>query len=73
MSEAKYIIETYTDKYHTLYQAIQINLDFDKESDGKHSQSVRSGINPNLTELVSIKYYDKDMKLLKCELGSDKE
>lgn len=73
MEKAKYLIETYTDEYHSLYQAIQINLDFDKESEGKHSQSVRHGINPNLTKLVSRKYYDKNMKLLKCELGSDEE
>lgn len=73
MSKTKYLIETYTDAYRTLFQAIQIDLELDKESNGKHSLNVRASINPNLTILVSKKYYDKDMKLLKCELGSDKE
>ena len=73
MSKEKYLIETYTDEYKTLYQAIQIDLELDKKSNGNHSLCVRESINPNLTILVSKKYYDKNMKLLKCELGSDKE
>lgn len=69
----RYIIETYTDEYRTLYQAIQIDVDLDKESNGLHSKSVRAMINPNLTILLNRKYYTDDYKLVKKEIiGNDK-
>lgn len=69
----RYIIETYTDEYRTLYQAIQIDVDLDKESNGLYSKSVRAMINPNLTILLNRKYYTDDYKLVKKEIiGDDK-
>ncbi len=60
----KYLIEKYTDKYRSLYQAIMIDLDLDKESNGNESRFVRSKINPNLTILLEEEYRNKDMELI---------
>lgn len=59
--KAKWLIETYTDKYRSLYQAIMIDL----EQDGREQNFQRSRINPNLTILLRKEYYSKDMELLK--------
>ena len=45
----RYIEEIYTDEYRTLYQAIQIDVDYDKKSNGLNSKSIRAMINPSLT------------------------
>ena len=58
--KAKWLIETYTDKYRSLYQAIMIDL----EQDGREQNFQRSRINPNLTILLREEYYSKDMELL---------
>lgn len=63
----RYIEEIYTDKYRTLYQAIMIDLDKDKATNGKESFCARQLINPNLTTLLYKEYYDKNMKLLERE------
>ncbi|MBR2248693.1 MAG: hypothetical protein IJ880_17055 [Bacilli bacterium] len=67
MNKPKFLIEKYTDKYRSLYQAIMIDLDRDKETDGKESYCARYNINPNLTILLEKEYFDKDMELLKRE------
>lgn len=67
----KYIEEIYTDKYRTLYQAILIDVDLDKKSNGLHSKDVRSMINPNLT-ILKRRYLTDNYKLVKEEIiGSD--
>lgn len=68
MKQAKWLIEKYTDKYRTLYQAIMIDLVKDKESNGKESYYAHQEINPNLTILLSKEYYDCKMKLIKKEV-----
>lgn len=68
----RYIEEIYTDKYRTLYQAILIDVDLDKESNGLYSKSVREMINPNLT-ILKRRYLTDTYKLVKEEIiGSDK-
>ena len=72
-NKIKYIEEIYTDKYRTLYQAILIDVDLDKKSNGLHSKSVRTEINPNLTILLKRRYLTDTYKLVKEEIiGSDK-
>ena len=67
----KYIEEIYTDKYRTLYQAILIDVDLDKKSNGLHSKSIRAMINPNLT-IFKRRYLTDTYKLVKEEIiGSD--
>ena len=71
-NKIKYIEEIYTDKYRTLYQAILIDVYLDKESNGLHSKSVRTEINPNLT-ILKRRYLTDTYKLVKEEIiGSDK-
>lgn len=71
-NKIKYIEEIYTDKYKTLYQAILIDVDLDKKSNGLHSKDIRSTINPNLT-IFKIRYLTDTYKLVKEEkIGSDK-
>lgn len=71
-NKIKYIEEIYTDKYRTLYQAILIDVDLDKKSNGLHSKSVRTEINPNLT-IFKRRYLTDTYKLVKEEIiGSDK-
>lgn len=70
----RYIEEIYTDKYRTLYQAILIDIDLDKESNGLHSKNVRTMINPNLTILLKRRYLTDNYKLVKEEIiGDDKQ
>lgn len=69
----RYIEEIYTDEYRSLYQAILIDVDLDKESNGLHSKSARAIINPNLTILLKRKYLTDNYKLVKEEIiGDDK-
>ena len=71
-NKIKYIEEIYTDKYRTLYQAILIDVDLDKKSNGLHSKSVRKEINHNLT-ILKRRYLTDNYKLVKEEkIGSDK-
>ena len=71
-NKIKYIEEIYTDKYRTLYQAILIDVDLNKKSNGLHSKSVRTEINPNLT-LLKRRYLTDTYKLVKEEIiGSGK-
>ena len=44
----RYRIETYRDKYNTLSQSIIIDLEEEKETDGKSTMFLRERINPNL-------------------------
>lgn len=63
--KTRYIIEIYTDEYRTLYQAIQIDVDLDRESNGLHSKNVRATINPNLTILLKRRYLTNNYELVK--------
>ena len=65
-NKIKYIEEIYTDKYRTLYQAILIDVYLDKKSNGLHSKSVRTEINPNLT-ILKRRYLTDTYKLVKEE------
>lgn len=70
-NKIKYIEEIYTDKYRTLYQAILIEVDLDKKSNGLHSKNIRAMINPNLT-IFKRRYLTDTYKLVKEEIiGSD--
>lgn len=62
----RYIEETYTDKYKSLYQVIQIDVDYDK-----NSKSVRAMINPNLTILLKRRYLTDMNELVKEEIIGD--
>ena len=44
----RYRVEYYKDDYDSLHQAIQIDLEEEKESGGKSTSFYRSQINPNL-------------------------
>ena len=65
----RYRVEYYRDDYNTLHQAIQIDLEEEKQSDGKTTRFYRSKINPNLThfyrEIILNQYYQilKDEKI----------
>lgn len=65
--KAKWLIEKYTDEYHSLYQSIMIDLDANVQSNGKEIIFARSHINPNLTILCEVMYEDKNHKCLKIE------
>ena len=69
----RYIEEIYTDEYKTLYQAIQIDIDYDKKSNGLLSKSVRAMINPNLTILLKRRYLTDTYKLVKEEIIGGKD
>lgn len=62
----RYIEEAYTDKYKFLYQVIQIDVDYDK-----NSKSVRVMINPNLTILLKRRYLTDMYELVKEEIIGD--
>ena len=69
----RYIEEIYTDEYRTLYQAIQIDVDYDKKSNGMYSRELRKSINPNLTILLKRRYLTDIYELIKEEIiGDDK-
>lgn len=65
--KVRYIEEIYTDEYRTLYQAIQINVDYDKKSNGMYSKELRKSVNPNLTILLKRRYLTDTYKLVKEE------
>lgn len=64
----RYIEEIYTDKFRTLFQAILIDVDLDKKSNGLHSKSVKAIINPNLTILLKRRYLTVAYELVKEEI-----
>lgn len=66
--KVRYIEEIYTDKFRTLFQAILIDVDLDKESNGRHSKEIRASVNPNLTILLKRRYLDKNCKIIKREI-----
>lgn len=69
----RYIEEIYTDEYRTLYQAILIDVDYDKKSKGLYSKNVRTMVNPNLTILLKRRYLTDVYELVKEEIiGDDK-
>lgn len=69
----RYIEEIYTDEYRSLYQAIRIDVDYDKKSKGMYSKEVRKLVNPNLTILLKRRYLTDNYKLVKEEIiGDDK-
>lgn len=68
----RYIEEIYTDKYRSLYQAIQIDVDYDKESNGMLSKELRASVNPNLTILLKRRYLTNVYELVKEEIIGDK-
>lgn len=70
--KVRYIEEIYTDEYRTLYQAIQIDVDYDKKSNGMYSKELRKSVNPNLTILLKRRYLTDNFKLVKEEImGGD--
>ena len=69
--KVRYIEEIYTDEYRTLYQAIQINVDYDKKSNGMYSKELRKSVNPNLTILLERRYLTDTYKLVKEEIIGD--
>lgn len=64
MNKSKYLIEYYRDEYNTLHQAIMIDLDMNKQSNGEELRFMREKINPNLTVLYETHHEDKNHKLL---------
>ena len=64
MKKAKYLIEKYRDEYYSLQQAIMIDLDENKQSNGEALRFARSQINPNLTILFETEHWDKNRKVL---------
>lgn len=69
----RYIEEIYTDKYKSLYQAIRIDVDYDKKSKGMYSKELRKSVNPNLTILLKRRYLTDVYDLVKEEIiGDDK-
>ena len=69
----RHIEEIYTDEYRTLYQAIRIDVDYDKKSNGMYSKELRKSVNPNLTILLKRRYLTDIYELIKEEIiGDDK-
>lgn len=66
-NKIRYIHEVYTDEFRTLYQAIEIDVKLDKESEGRHSKNLRRLVNPNLQILLRKYYLTDDYKLIKRE------
>ena len=62
----RYRIETYRDKYKTLSQSIVIDLEEEKESEGKSTIFLRGKINHNL-ELYEEIIENKDHQVLSVE------
>ena len=61
----RYIEEIYTDTYKSLYQAIRIDVDYDKKSKGMYSKYLRKSVNPNLTILLKRRYLTDVYELVK--------
>lgn len=69
----RYIEEIYTNTYKSLYQAIRIDVDYDKKSKGMYSKELRKSVNPNLTILLKRRYLTDVYELVKEEIiGDDK-
>ena len=66
--KVRYIHELYTDKFKSLFQAIEIDVELDKESNGTHSKNIRKQINPNLTVLLRKDYLTYDYEMVKEEI-----
>jgi hypothetical protein len=66
MEKASYLKEIYTDDYNTLQQAIIIDIELDRRTNGYHSREERSRINPNL-HLSKIIYLNNKMEVIKNE------
>ena len=70
----RHIEEIYTDEYRTLYQAIRIDVDYDKKSNGMYSKELRKSVNPNLTILLKRRYLTDIYELIKEEIiGGNKD
>ena len=68
MKKARYIIEKYCDKYHSLFQAIKIDLFKNEQSNGEELKFLRETINPNLTVLYEKIWLDENYEVIKREL-----
>lgn len=64
MKNARYLIECYRDEHNTLHQAIMIDLNMNKQSNGEELRFMREKINPNLTILYETYHEDENHKLL---------
>lgn len=69
----RYIEEIYTDTYKSLYQAIRIDVDYDKKSKGMYSKELRKSVNPNLTILLKRRYLTDVYELVKEEIIGDEK
>lgn len=63
----RYRVEYYRDDYNTLHQAIQIDLEEEKQSNGESTRFYRSKINPNLTHFYRELILNKSYQVLKDE------
>lgn len=63
--KVRYIEEIYREEYGVFYQAIFINNDLDKKTNGRHSKEIRSTVNPNLNILHKRKFYDDNFNLIR--------
>lgn len=73
-NKIRYIHEVYTDEFRTLFQAIVIDVELDKESKGRHSKNARRLVNPNLKILLRKNYLTDNYELAKEEIiGDDKK
>ena len=59
----KYIKETYIDDYKTLTQAILIDVEMDKQSNGMLASVLRAGVNPNLHLVKTEEIYEKEGRI----------
>jgi len=60
----RYRVEYYRDEYNSLQQAIIIDLEEDKETDGYTTRFYRSKINPNLTHHYKTLILNKHNQIL---------
>lgn len=67
MKKAKYLVEYYKDEYNSLHQAIKIDLEEDKYTNGMSSNFMRNMINPNLTIFYERIYEDENRIPIKIE------
>lgn len=65
MKKAKYVIEIYCDEYHTLFQAIKIDLFINEQSNGMEAEFCRERINPNLNILYKRLWLDEKNEIIK--------
>lgn len=64
----KYLIEYYKDEYNTLRQAIMVDLELNKLSNGNELIFARSRINPNLNILYRQAYENEKHERIKDEM-----